>query len=135
MIHKTSNTSVKGKNSNTLFLSPQHGRNSVNNSNNANKFSNSSVSLGYQKNQFFSKYKLLQFQNHNLFKYCSIIVSTISVFGYDIKNLVLSRDYDLYPTIIFIFVFLFMIIEIIVKCYLDEQNYFLNRTIFLCFHN
>ena len=123
MIHKTSNTSVKGKNSNNLFLSPQHGRNSVNNSNNANKFSNSSVSLGYQKNQFFSKYKLLQFQNHNLFKYCSIIVSTISVFGYDIKNLVLSRDYDLYPTIIFIFVFLFMIIEIIVKCYLDEQNY------------
>ena len=115
MIKQLSNNSNKFKISNKLSSIQEYLSGSTSGPSTRN--------LRYQTYQLNSKDKLLKMQSETWYKCLSLLVYIIAVFGCDFKNIVINKKYDVYPSSIFIVVCIYLIGEIVIKCYVEEHNY------------
>ena len=124
MIKQLSNNSNKFKTSNKLSSIQEYLSGSASGP--------SSRTSRYQTYQLNSKDKLLKMQSETWYKCLSLLVYIIAVFGCDFKNIVINKKYDVYPTSLFIIVCIYLIGEIVIKCYVEEHNYIFGFY-FICF--
>ena len=120
---KPSNNSVRVKNFSKINSLNDHL--SASNTNTIKQTSNnqSNYSYHFHKNQYSSKEKLIRIINHKSFIIVSLICTLFTIFGMDLENFCFDSNADIYLSIALIFVFIFLIGEIILTCLIEEDMY------------
>ena len=121
---RVSNNSVKIK-TYSKINSNSNDHLSASNTNTLKQTSNGQSSRSYQYHppKYSSKEKLIRVINSKGFIAVSLICSVVIIFGLDLENVLCKSNVDIYYSILTLLIAVFLICEIVLNCFIEEDLY------------